>query len=102
MYLLVTQTTNITTSGNAEVVAGANHTFTCSPSLPSGGEISSYQWTNPSGAVVSTESSYIINGASINDAGTYTCTVTVTNSSDYTVIVNTMATGMATLTVNGK
>lgn len=100
MCLLVNQLT-VEAMSTGSAIVGTSYTFDCSVTPPSGVTVSSYQWTNPSDVVVSSGSSLTINPVSVNDAGTYTCTVVVTNSSAYIVVMNPH-TGTAKLTVNGK
>lgn len=97
----VTQLTNVSTSGNVSITAGNTHTFMCSATPPSGGRIVTYHWRTPNGGQ-SVGSSYAISNVSVDDAGTYTCTATIANDGGNIIIVNTMATENATLTVNGR
>jgi hypothetical protein len=71
----------ISAINDATINVGDSHTFTCSAMPPNGLQSSdlSYQWTNPSGAVVS-NADYTISSSSVTDAGVYTCTVTASHS----------------------
>jgi hypothetical protein len=86
---------------DATINVGGSHTFTCSATPPNGLQSShlSYQWTNPSGTVVSNTTSYTISSSSVTDAGVYTCRVTASHSNTHVTILNPTNSDTATLTI---
>jgi hypothetical protein len=89
---------------DATIDVGDDHTFTCSATPPNGLQSShlSYQWTNPSGTVVSNTANYAISSSSVADAGVYTCTVTASHSNANVTISNPTNSDTATLTIRCK
>ena len=97
-YLLVI--VNATATGTANVTAGDTHTLRCS----TGGTRDltvSYQWVEPNGNTV-IDQPIILNPVTTVNAGTYTCTATVSHSNEYVNIQPMMPSGTATLSVKSK
>ena len=99
-HYLVSVTPVITDISDAIVTAGSQATFTCTATAPNEYNIA-YQWAPPSGSV-SNDNPYTIDSVSVSQAGTYTCTATVSHSNEYVLIQNPAATDTATLTVTSK
>ena len=95
-YLLVI--VSATATGTANVTAGDTHTLNFSTNATNGLNVS-YEWSGP---LTTSNQSITLNPVTTANAGTYTCTATISHSNEYVNIQPMMPSDTATLSVKSK